>query len=82
LESKKVPRKTKRKTRRLKAINNVPDLSKKTNQLQESLEQLDLKGLLVLNGIITQQALKLILDSEAATAKFKNPLLMPNKSLI
>jgi len=82
LESKKVPRKTKRKTRRLKAINNVPDLSKKTNQLQESLEQLDLKGLLVLNGIITQQALKLILDSEAAASKFKNPLLMPNKSLI
>lgn len=51
------------------------------NPLEESLSKLDLKGLLVLNGIITQQALKLILDSEAATAKFK-PLLIPEQPKI
>lgn len=47
------------------------------NPLEDSLSKLDLKGLLVLNDIITQQALKLILDSETAVAKFKNPLLLP-----
>lgn len=49
------------------------------NPLEESLSKLDLKGLLVLNGIITQQALKLILDAEAAASKFKNPLLLPEQ---
>lgn len=39
--------------------------------LEKSLEQLDLKSLLVLNGIITQQALKLVLDAEVVTSKFK-----------
>lgn len=48
------------------------------NDLQKSLEQLDLKGLLILNGIITQQALKLILDSEESISKLKSPLLVPN----
>lgn len=48
-------------------------------RLEESLSKLDLKGLLVLNGIITQQALKLILDSETVVSKFKNPLLLPNQ---
>lgn len=52
------------------------------NPLEDSLGKLDLKGLLVLNGIITQQALKLILDSEAAAAKFKNPLLIPEQQKI
>lgn len=47
------------------------------NPLEDSLSKLDLKGLLVLNGIITQQALKLILESEQAMSKLKNPLLMP-----
>lgn len=49
------------------------------NPLEESLSKLDLKGLLVLNGIITQQALKLILDSEASISKLKNPLLLPEQ---
>lgn len=51
------------------------------NPLEESLSKLDLKGLLVLNGIITQQALKLILDSEESI-KLKNPLLLPNPKVI
>lgn len=50
--------------------------------LEESLSKLDLKGLLVLNGIITQQALKLILDAEQAMSKFKNPLLLPDNKII
>lgn len=50
--------------------------------LEDSLSKLDLKGLLLLNGIITQQALKLILDAEQAASKFKNPLLLPDRKLI
>lgn len=49
------------------------------NPLEESLSKLDLKGLLVLNGIITQQALKLILESEQAMSKLKSPLLIPEQ---
>lgn len=60
---------------------NVPVISK-PNKLQEALGQLDLKGLLVLNGVITQRALELILESEKAIDKFKNPLLMPNTQII
>lgn len=39
--------------------------------LERSLEQLDLKSLLVLQGIINQQALKYVLDAEPLTKKFK-----------
>lgn len=39
--------------------------------LEKSLEQLDLKSLLVLQGIICQQALKYVLDAEPLTKKFK-----------
>lgn len=49
------------------------------NPLEDSLSKLDLKGLLVLNGIITQQALKLILNSEESISKLKNPFLLPEK---
>lgn len=52
------------------------------NTLEDSLSKLDLKGLLVLNGIITEQALKLILNSEQSISKFKNPLLVPDKVII
>lgn len=52
------------------------------NPLEESLSKLDLKGLLVLNGIITQQALKLIIDSEQSISKLKNPLLVPTKVIL
>ena len=52
------------------------------NPLQESLEKLDLKGLLVLNGLIVQQALKLILDAEVTTNKLSSPLLLPDKKIL
>lgn len=45
-------------------------LSEPTN-LESALEQLDLKGLLILNGVITQQALKLVLAGEQVTNQFK-----------
>lgn len=39
--------------------------------LETALEKLDLKGLLVLQGLINQQALKYVLDAEPLTKKFK-----------
>lgn len=39
--------------------------------LEKALERLDLKGLLVLQGLINQQALKYVLDAEPLTTKFK-----------
>ena len=42
-----------------------------TNNLESALESLDLKGLLVLNGLITQQALKVVLAAEVVMSPFK-----------
>lgn len=47
------------------------------NNLESALESLDLKGLLVLNGLITQQALKLILAAEGVMSPFKQPTEAP-----
>jgi hypothetical protein len=52
------------------------------NPLEDSLSKLDLKGLLVLNGIITQQALKYILDAEAVSNQYKPKLVKPDKRII
>lgn len=46
--------------------------NKELSNLEVALESLDLKGLLVLNGLITQQALKVVLDSEGVMSKLKN----------
>lgn len=53
------------------------------NSLESALDQLDLKGLLVLNGLITQQALKLILAAEAVTGQYKPPkLVKPDNKIL
>ena len=51
------------------------------NNLESALDSLDLKGLLVLNGLITQQALKLILASEGVMSKLNDPMAKKKKAL-
>lgn len=41
------------------------------DDLESALERLDLKGLLVLQGLITNQALKYVLAAEPLTKKFQ-----------
>ena len=55
------------------------------NKLEEALSQLDLAGILVLQGILNQKALMLLLDHKEELPVLKKPpqsLVLPNRSVI
>lgn len=58
------------------------------NPVEESLKQLDLKGLLFLNGLIIERALQIVLEKEMALKNFApavkplSSLLMPSKQIL
>jgi hypothetical protein len=49
-----------------------------TSKLDDSLNQLDLLGVLMLQGVLVNRALKLVYEQKEAEEKSKSPLLLPH----